>query len=424
MSKEPIKIFEYQKLKIGEQGFTNQHFDAMVLFNEKNQNKYFTIVHKGVLFNSYVGVIQIGGLTIEILPKADRDKTENEENKKVWQSVLLNMLKVCKYIQVDNVSETTLNKKYNSILEVYFEMYLNEIENLVKKGLIKKYRRVQSNQKALKGKLVFSQNIQKNVVHKERFYCKHQVYDKDHLIHQIIFRGLLILKDLIKNNLKDKLNRLLFEFQDFQQLNINKTHFDQLIFDRKTAAYLKAVEIAKMIILNYAPNLNSGNDNMLTLLFDMNKLWEEYIYRILQKHKPEGYRVSFQNSRKFWEHKTIRPDIVITSNTNKTFIIDTKWKIVDTNNPSDDDLKQMFTYNLHWKAEKSLLLYPNVGQNEKTNFGKFHYKSKILQGSELVELENKCMLGFVNVLIGGRINDSDLISVEIFSKINQLRSFE
>ena len=402
MSKEPIKIFEHKKLKIGEQGFSNHHFDAMVLFNEKNQNKYFTIVHKGILFNSYVGVIQIGGLTIEILPKAD--KSDNPD-KGTWQNVLLNMLKVCKHIQVDNVSETNLNKKYNSILEVYFEMYLNEIENIVKKGLIKKYRRVQSNQNALKGKLVFSQNIQKNVVHKERFYCEHQVYDKDHLIHQILFRGLLVLKDLLNNHLRDKLNRLLFEFQDYQQLNINKSHFDKLNTDRKTAPYLRAIDIAKMLILNYSPNLNSGNDNMLTLLFDMNKLWEEYIYRILQKHKPEGYQVSFQNSDKFWEHKTIRPDIVITSKT-ETYIIDTKWKIVDSNHPSDDDLKQMFTYNLHWEAEKSMLLYPKVNQ-EDSKYGEYYYN----------ELKKKCKLGFVSVLDGSKIKEGKVLSQEIFNKL-------
>lgn len=402
-----IQVFEYQKLKYDEnQDFKKHHFDAMVLFNEKNQNKYYTIVHKGVLFNSYVGVIQIGGLTIEILPKADKDNSDSEEIKKRWQSVLLNMLKVCKHIQVDTISETNLSKKFNSILEVYFEMYLNELESLIKKGLIKKYRRIQSNQNALKGKLVFSQNIQKNLIHKERFYCEHQLYDKDHLIHQILFRGLLILKDLTNNKLKDKLNRILFQFQDYQQVMINKNHFEKLVKDRKTQPYLKVIDIAKMIILNYSPNLNSGNDNMLTLLFDMNKLWEEYIYRILQKHKPTGYEVSFQNSDKFWEHKTIRPDIVITNEQDENFVIDTKWKIVTANNPSDDDLKQMFTYNLHWEAQKTLLLYPKIEQ-EDSHFGEFHYN----------KLKLKCKIGFLKIHNSSNILDSKESALCIFEKI-------
>lgn len=404
-NKNFIQVFEHHKLKYDENShFKKHHFDSMVLYNEKNQNKYFTIVHKGVLFNSYVGVIQIGGLTIEILPKADRN--ENAD-KGAWQSVLLNMLKVCKHITVDNVSETNLKKRYNSILDIYFEMYLNEIENLVKRGLIKKYRRVQSNQLALKGKLVFSHNIQKNLIHKERFFCEHQVYDKDHLIHQVLLKGLLILDNLLSNELKDKLNRLLFEFHDYQELKINKTHFDKIKDDRKSAPYGRALDIAKMIILNYSPNLNSGNDNMLTLLFDMNKLWEEYIYRILQKHKPEGYEVSFQNSDEFWEHKTIRPDIVITSKDKEKFVIDTKWKIVDANKPSDDDLKQMFTYNLHWKAEKSILLYPKVNQ-EDSGFGVYHYN----------DLKKKCKLGFVSVLEVNSLRKSEEIAKEILGKFH------
>lgn len=69
--------------------------------------------------------------------------------------------------------------------------------------------------------------------------------------------------------------------------------------------YQKAVDVAEILILNYSPNLNSGIDSMLTLLIDMNKPWEEYIYRILQKNKPGGYKVNFQNHTKFWEHKKL-----------------------------------------------------------------------------------------------------------------------
>jgi len=403
--KQHIQVFEHQKLRYDDSGkFRKHHFDAMVKFNELHQNKYFTIIHKGIRFGNYVGVIQVGGLTIEILPKADNN--ENAD-KNLWQNVLLNMLKICKRIQVETVSETQLKKRYHSILDVYFELYLNEIERLVKKGLIKKYRKNQSNQTALKGKLLFSQNIQQNLVHKERFYCEHQVYDKNHLLHQILYKGLLILKNFVNDTLKDKLNRLLFEFQYFDNINIQKKHFDQIIFDRKNHDYQKAIEIAKIIILNYSPSLNYGNENLLTLLFDMNALWEEYIFRILQKHKTDEMEVSFQNSDKFWENKRIRPDIVLKTK-EETFVIDTKWKIVEANNPSDDDLKQMFVYNLHWKAEKTLLLYPKINQTD-SDFGKFHYDN----------LGKKCKLGFVNIIENNyTMMKGNLLANQIFEKLN------
>lgn len=402
-NKKFIQVFEYQKLRYDDSGiFRKNHFDAMVKFNELHQNKYFTIVHKGIRFGSYVGVIQIGGLTIEILPKADNN--ENAD-KNLWQNILLNMLKVCKHIQVESISETQLKKRYHSILDVYFELYLNEVERLVKKGMIKKYRKNQSNQNALKGKLLFAQNIQQNLVHKERFYCEHPVYDKNHLLHQILYKGLLVLKTFIKDSLKDKLNRLLFEFQDFENINIRKNHFNKIIIDRKNHDYQKAIDIAKIIILNYSPSLNYGNDNLLTLLFDMNALWEEYIFRILQKHKTDEIEVSFQNSDKFWENKRIRPDIVLKTK-NETFVIDTKWKIIEANNPSDDDLKQMFVYNLHWKAEKTLLLYPKTNQID-SNFGTFHFDN----------LGKKCKLGFVDITNEMTIKNSKIVAKEIFEKL-------
>jgi len=320
------------------------------------------------------------------------------------------MLKVCKHIYVDNISETALKKRYNSILEVYFEMYLNEIEELIQKGLIKKYRRVQENQLALKGKLVFTKNIQKNSIHKERFYCEHQVYDKDHLLHQILHKGLKILDGFVSSNLKDKLNRILFHFSDFKEVNINSSHFSKIIPNRKTQPYNKAIDIAKMIILNYSPNLNSGNDNMLTLLFDMNKLWEEYVYRILQKHKPVDYYVSPQNSTKFWETKRIKPDIVIKHN-KETYIIDTKWKIVSSYKPSDDDLKQMFAYNLFWEAEKSMLLYPKINQ-EDSIFGSYHHIPNEKEA-------NQCKLGFINILDKNGLRESKDIADEIFGKFKE-----
>lgn len=412
-----IQVFEYQKLRYDDEfkEFEEHHFDAMVQFNEKNNNKYFDVIHKGVRFKSYVGVIQIAGLTIEILPKADKYKNGN---KALWQSVLLNMLRVCKHIKVDNVSVTNLQKRYNSILEVYFEMYLNEIDDLVKKGLIKKYRRLQNNQLALRGKLLFSKNIQHNLVHKERFYCENQIYDKDHLPHQVLLRGLKVLDSLLNNGMRDKLNRLLYEFDDIKDINITANHFEQITLNRKTAPYKRALDIAKMLILNYSPNLNSGRDNMLTLLFDMNMLWEEYIYRILQKHKPDNVEVSFQNSTHFWESKKIRPDIVITKEDNVVFIIDTKWKIVEYNNPSDDDLKQMFTYNLHWKAEKSILLYPRIAQDE-VDYGNYHYLPTYKNNTDesFSSFKNKCKLGFVSVVDGNNLKKEELICNEVLMKL-------
>ena len=75
-NKSLITIFEHQKLKVGEQyngvTFTNKHLEALERFYG-NGALYFNLIHRGVQFNNYVGVIQVKNLTIEILPKADNN---------------------------------------------------------------------------------------------------------------------------------------------------------------------------------------------------------------------------------------------------------------------------------------------------------------------------------------------------------------
>jgi len=75
-------------------------------------------------------------------------------------------------------------------------------------------------------------------------------------------------------------------------------------------------------------------------------------------------------------------------------------------NPSDDDLKQMFAYNMYLGAKKSILLYPWVGQNEK-GYGDF----VIDQDSG-----NQCKLGFVSVLDQNGILNRELGS-SVFERI-------
>lgn len=395
-----IQIFEYERLTLlpNERGefLLKNELEKLYEFNDRHDNVYFTGIRDGVKFANYVGVIQVGGLTIEILPKADRkknlDKVEYKAESEKWRNALLSMLAICRKIKVDSVSEASLNKRYHSLLELYFEIYLDEVTALLRKGLVKKYHNQSSNTTALKGRIEFSKNIQQNVVHHERFYTTHQVYDYENVINQILLKGLNILSKIVSNsNLKDRIARIKLDFPDIKEIEITKVHFDQLKESRKTVAYSEALKIAKMIILNYSPDIKNGQENMLALLFDMNKLWEEYVFRMLQRNKPEGVSVEFQNSQKFWETKTIRPDIVVTKKSGdekETFVIDTKWKVIDYRNPSDDDLKQMYAYNIYWDSSKSMLLYPKI-QDFPEKFGTFH-KGR--------DTGNSCKLGFINVL--------------------------
>ena len=399
----PIRIFEHEKLTIHKDQFgraiTPTQFEKLCDFNDRNKNKYFTVIRNGVKFSNYVGVIKIGNTVIEILPKADKfeltQKNEaNTTNK--WRRVLLKMLAISGNLKIESVSEALL-KKQSNLLHLYFDIYIKEVRLLLRKGLVKKYRKETSNVKALKGRIHFARNIRENIVHKERFHTRHQSYDYEHLINQILLKGLGVLSELTHNeSIIGKVRQLQFSFPEIKEVTINKASFDKVNLNRKAESYSEALKIAKMLILNYSPDISKGQDDMLALLFDMNKLWENYIYIMLKRNEDHNLKINFHESDKFWEEKNIFPDIVIKKKVVtddkviwENFIIDTKWKIIEPDEPSDNDLKQMYAYNLYWNAKKSMLLYPKTGDKKDGEFGVFH---------KGFDDGHFCKVGFVDVL--------------------------
>jgi 5-methylcytosine-specific restriction enzyme subunit McrC len=158
-------------------------------FQENERTPFFELIPNGVRFKQCVGAIQVGNTTIEVLPKAGK-----EGNEESWQGVLLDMLKACHLLTAKETGTAQLRLRSNSVLDLYFELFIQEVEDLFHQGLIKKYRTRQGQQKALRGSLVFSQHLRKNIVHKERFYTRHSTYDRNHLLHQILIEALSLVE--------------------------------------------------------------------------------------------------------------------------------------------------------------------------------------------------------------------------------------
>lgn len=385
-----ITIYEYDNLTTSNDDFDEVKMKALLRLNELHGGLYLDGLSNGVRFNQYVGIIQVDGLTIEILPKADRDEGDPR-----WRQILLDMLKRTGKLKATSLGAANVKRKNLNLLEIYFELFLNEILILQRLGLIKKYRKETKNVNALKGKLDFTGHIRHNLIHQERFYTTHQVYDKNHKLHQILYVALDIVKQFSKGTrLDDFCNRVLFDFPQVQLIKVTEQLFSGLHLDRKSASYTHALELARLIILNYSPDISAGRERMISLLFDMNKLWEEYILNELRKIQDrEQFVVEGQAEKDFWGSNYLKPDIVITKG-GKKYIIDTKWKRPG-DVPSISDLRQMYTYARFWKAEKVMLLYPG---NNKKKFKEFLTDDFHIPKDEVEQIKHQCRMGFVSVL--------------------------
>lgn len=354
-----ITVFEHDKLFFNLKIKEDKELHDALEYYHGDYTPFFKLIRNGVQFNAYVGVIQVGKTTIEVLPKADKFGEEK------WRGLLIGMIKTVWNFDVKSTGNSSLKLKASSILELYFELFVSEIEYLLHRGLIKRYHKKEGNQNSLKGALQFSKHISQNIVHKERFYVSYTHYSNEHTIHEILFKTLKLLVNLNSNvQLKGRIGTLVMSFPEMKDIKVTDPTFDHIVIDRKNKHYVTALEIAKLLLLNYHPDISKGRNNILALMFDMNNLWEQFIFVTL-KRKLKTHHVSSQVTKSFWKpisgySSKMRPDLILKClSTQRTIVLDTKWKNLNGYNPSPEDLRQMYVYHRFYQAYKVALLYPS-----------------------------------------------------------------
>jgi len=420
MKTKILRFFEYDKISFSTKDslFTIDQISALRKYHTVSKGLYYELLDNGIRFKEYVGVIQINNLTIEVLPKIDKEDYDLGK----WHDILLDMLKECRFMQPQSTGYANLKLRSNSVLQLYFEKYVAELETLLHRGLIKKYRKQEGNKNFLKGRLLFGIHLQQNLTHAERFYTEHTVYDPNHYIHQILLQALRIVNNLSEQSaLNDRINTLLVQWPIGKSLHIAESLFATIPTNRKTQSYQEALLIAKMILLNYHPDLRGGKQSVLALMFNMNELWEEFIFRKLKATESHfNWKVHTQKGLRYWTgdsgSKKLIPDIIIHCQDVETkIIIDTKWKRPSKNKPDDHDLRQLLSYKLYYQSDIAYLLYPHHGSESMIVDGKYHdktYANNVSVFKDGFGLQGGLM--FINI-----IDNKKLIKKRAFNRLTE-----
>ncbi|MCT7471358.1 McrC family protein [Aliarcobacter cryaerophilus] len=371
MKKEFIlKEFEYLQYKDNTKDnfIKKETFDSLekfVLENEKTA-QYLKITTKNgfgkvLQAQNYVGVIQTkDGTTIEILPKIKNATTEKSKD------ILIKMLKTLKNSPFKNLSVANLKSSKIPLFEIFISMFLEELTVLVRNGIKSDYISKEENLKFLKGKLKISEQIKYNTIHKERFFVQYEEFISNRVENRLIKTTLRFLYNKSKlNKNQQRIREFLFVFDEIEISHNIKTDFSKIKLNRQMKDYEQVLLWCKTFLFENSFSPYKGNDIAFALLFDMNLLFESFVYSYLKKSsnfqdiksQDRTHHLAYENGIGRFR---LKPDIVINGG---KIIADTKWKILSEdkayNGVLQDDMYQLYAYGTKYdNCEKIYLIYP------------------------------------------------------------------
>lgn len=368
-----LSIREYGKLSIGEFNLATPSVSSAQAAQLRSLRQLhgfdvFKLVNETTLSaQQYVGAVQIGNLTVEILPKVEGiDGTVMRRN-------LIAMLAVVFDLEISDGEATRVATQRHGILEILIRLFCDKLFSQVHKGLVRRYDPREENLPVLRGKIGISEQIRLNAANPERLYCRFDEFHEDNPLNQVLKACLrLLLRASRELSNQRRLSELLLVFEGVMDLSKAALPWHLVAFDRLNRRYESTFRLAEMFLKATPPDISGGGAHGFSLFFEMNTLFEEYIGRIARRvFLQDGYRVVLQGPQRCLTHDeirdrgafTLKPDVVGLKGHDAVWIIDTKWKELSVqelrDGVSQGDIYQMYAYSNRYECPEVMLLYPH-----------------------------------------------------------------
>ncbi len=336
-----------------------------------------------VSFKNYVGLIQIrNGFQIQILPKISFGDGADEGNKQT-KRIFLKMLRSMKDFPSKVLNDASLKVDCMNLYEIFINMYLQEVRQLIRHGIRSSYVQQEDNLKYYKGKLLVGKHVRANLAHKERCYVAFDEFHPNQPENRLVKAALEKLQKLtISAENAKEIRQLLTVFEMVEASKNYDKDFSKVILNRNTKDYEMLIPWSRVFLQNKSFTTFSGTTTSKALLFPMESVYESYVAQQMKKvFVPDGWDVSSQDRGHYLfveprNQFALRPDIVLERD-GRTIIMDSKWKrLIDSERKnygiSQADMYQMYAYSKKYETPEIWLLYPvndEMRNHEEIKFG-------------------------------------------------------
>ncbi|MEO1517697.1 MAG: 5-methylcytosine-specific restriction endonuclease system specificity protein McrC [Bacteroidota bacterium] len=278
------------------------------------------------------------------------------------------------------------------LVDLFAKVLIRACTPLLKRGIDRAYLQKSQELGAIKGKLLLSESLKRNLLEKQRAICQYDEFSPDVLTNRILVATLqnLLQVPTLDKGLRRSIHHLLLKFPPLTPLQIRAKDFDLVHLHRNNCLYEFPLRVCRIIHDNLLPRETPGEFEFVDFRRDdvkMRMLFERFLFQFY-KREQDQFRVRREHIQ--WKMHPLdqesipylprmETDITLESEQQK-IIIDAKFyrktlqRNFDTSKLRSNNLYQLFAYLLNQENPedarsmrvRGILIYPST--EEEFNF--------------------------------------------------------
>jgi 5-methylcytosine-specific restriction enzyme subunit McrC len=313
---------------------------------------------------SHVGRIQIGDLSVTVLPKLR------------GQSLLKLLRYAYGFRQLKLLSDTSLNFEDYGFEDLLVHQLNAETKELWRRGLQRNYLARNERLASPRGRIDIQKLAADSASLTATLPCRHFPRIEDILVNRLLLAGLELAARVVSNRDLSRESRMLAANigEQVSDIELNSAVLDQVErqINRMTKNYSPAISIIRLLVEGQGISFEGERvrHRLSGFMFDMNAFFQDLLSRFLDEHLQDFNVINERSLKHMMQYNpnfspartapTPRPDYVITSKGKTYAILDAKYRDIWEKKLPREMLYQLVVYAISNRAKSAAIVYPTT----------------------------------------------------------------
>ncbi len=389
-----ITLFEHQSCRYADLGWETDHpaLAQLEQLNDAAGTEFVSVGRRHLRATQHVGVMRVGDVTIQILPKIDYDPAgdadaglESRPYASAVASATRNLLHLLSYacdLELHQQEIAPLLARRSDWFELLTRLFAAELHRQLLAGVPRAYVQLEETIPLIRGRWQLARQLTRRPHVRHLFDVSHDEFSPDTVLNRVFayVAGRLLFRtaDAQNRRLLRDVDAWLSEVPTLAE--ISPAELALVRFDRLNERFRPAFNLARLFVENSTFQLSAGSHETFAFVFDMNRLFEEFVGRFIVRHRRRILPADWERAEVRLQSRgrpvylaerlpgyaaTFRlvPDVLIAHRAAGTLLVlDTKYKQLDMEarrlGIAEADMYQMVAYALRLGCRRVLLVYP------------------------------------------------------------------